>query len=71
MPRNNLPKTVSVTLDGVTLTINQNGRIVKAARLMAATEALVEKGLLRREQGMLFVSLDTLAAAYGLTNGLA
>jgi hypothetical protein len=66
MAKNSLPKTIAVTLDGVALTINQNGRIVGDMPTRTVAESLIAEGYVYRDGGMLFVHTDTLASAFGM-----
>jgi len=61
-----LPTTVDVAVNGVTLTINQNGRVVRSACSLAEIDRLIELDYLHRDGQMLFVPSQVLADAYVL-----
>lgn len=66
MAKNNMPKTAVAAVNGLDLTLNQNGRVIHGIRTPKVADDLLAAGLLTRENGMLFVPLETLASAFGL-----
>lgn len=66
MAKNSMPKTAHITVAGLDLTINQNGRVIHGVRTPKVADDMIAAGHLTRESGMLFVSLEALASAFGL-----